>query len=75
MDRLVQSKDPYQYDLENLREDPDWGFLYSYAIESLYREDIEASRSFPRIHAQRQEILSKLDDSKLDPIDRFQKYF
>ncbi len=73
MERLIQSKDPYQYALENLKEDADWGFLYSYAIESLSREEHEASRSFPHMSALRAEMMSKLAESKLDPIDRFQK--
>jgi hypothetical protein len=73
MAKLIKSKDSFLYALDNLLEDVDWGFLYSYAIESLNNEDTEVNQSFPLMQKQRAELLSKLAERKLDPIDRFQK--
>lgn len=59
MERLVQTKAPYQYALENLRDDPDWGFLYSFTIETLGEEDYEANKSFAQLQKQRAKLLER----------------
>jgi hypothetical protein len=73
MAKLIQSKEPFQYAIENMRDDGDWGFLFSYAIEPISMDEYEWSKSFPNIQLSRAEQLSKIGESKLDPIDRFQK--
>jgi len=73
MEKLIQTKAPYQYAIENLRDDPDWGFLYSYTIETIGEEDFEANKSFIQLQKQRAKLLESVETDELDIADPFQR--
>eukprot|EP00831_Metopus_contortus_P028331 TRINITY_DN23572_c0_g1_i1.p1 TRINITY_DN23572_c0_g1~~TRINITY_DN23572_c0_g1_i1.p1 ORF type:complete len:117 (-),score=18.80 TRINITY_DN23572_c0_g1_i1:116-466(-) len=72
MAKLIQNKESFQYDVENLKEDSNWGFQYSFFIQPLNQEASSSGRSFKNMNAQRSEALKMIGESKLDPIDRFE---
>lgn len=73
MARLIHDRDPFLYGLENLLEDDDWGFLFSYSIKPPSDDEKELEKHFPEMYKEMKKAFSKSSKGKLDHIDRFEK--
>ena len=75
MANFVHCRDPYLYSWENLLDDTDWAFLFSYSYQPPLAELNPDENEFPQMRKDRAKVLAKIKESKLETIERFEKYF
>lgn len=58
MAKLIQNKDPFLYSLDNLLEDDDWGYVFSYSFQAPENDEDDEDRGFPQMKKERRQAFS-----------------
>ncbi len=70
MNAVYHVREPLVYALDNLLNDDDWAFLFSYSVEPPDADEGEERKACPRM---RKEAQAGMVNDKLARIDRFEK--
>ena len=73
MAKLIHNRDHFVYSLENLLDDNDWGYMFSYSFQQPGQDEEANEKEFPQIKKERDLLFSNLDNNKNEAIDRLNK--